>query len=85
MRKPFHEDVRHPVGLARPRRPLAYLAFLSQGHSHVAQAISGSFAGAELGHSCGCDLPLYERSCDTLIALISTFFMGWMPCASVPA
>ena len=85
MRKPFHEDVRHPAGLARPRRPLAYGALLSQGHSPVARAISGSVAGAELGHSCGCDLPLHKRSCDTLKALISTFFMGWMPCASVPA
>ena len=79
---PFHEHVKDPAGFARPRRPLADRALLSQGHSPVARVIAGSVAGAEIEDSGGRDLSVRERSSDMLRALISTIFMGWMPCAS---
>ncbi len=85
MRKPFHKLVKDPADLGRPGRPLMTRAPLSQGHSLDARVIAGSVAGAGLRNSCGCDLTARERSSDTLPALISALFMGWMPCASVPA
>ena len=85
MRKLFHKHLKDPADLARLRRPLMTRARLSQGHSLDARVVPGSVAGAELKHACGCDLPARERSSDTLQALISGIFMGWMPCASVPA
>ena len=86
MRKPLHKHEKDPAGLARPRRPLAGWVHRSQGHSVDARVIPASVAGAELAPSSGCDLPVCERSSDTLQALISALFMGrimgWMPCAS---
>ena len=82
MITPLHGHVKAPAGLARPRCPLADRALLSQGQSPVARVISGSVAGAELEDSRGRDFSVCERSSDMLQALISTIFMGWMPCAS---
>ena len=80
--KPFHKHVKDPADLARP---LMTCAPLSQGHSLDARMILGSVAGAELKHACGCDLPVREQPSELLQALISTRFIGWMPCASVHA
>lgn len=80
--KPFHKHVKDSAGLARFRRPLMTRAHLSQGHSLDARMMPASVAGAELKHSCGCDLPARERSSELLRALISIIFMGGMPCAS---
>ena len=85
MRKPLHKHEKDPAGLARPRRPLATCAPLSRGRSFAAHVMPGLVASAELKHACGCDLSLHERWSDTLQALISTGFMVWTPCASVPA
>ena len=85
MTKPFHEDVKHSVGLAQPMRPLADYAHLLQGHSPVVHMILRSVAGVYLKHFHGCDLPVRDRLSDTLRALIPTIFIGWMPCASAPA
>ena len=80
--KPPHKHVKDPAGLARLRRPLASCAPLSRGHSFAARVMPGLVASAELKHACGRDLAVCERSSDTLQALISTRFIGWMPCAS---
>ena len=89
MRKPLHKHEKDPAGLARSRRPLAGWVHRSLGHSLDARMIPASVAGAELKHACGCDLPVRERSCDRLPAMISAPFigriMGRMPCASVHA
>ena len=85
MRKSFYKHAKDPAGLARPRRPLMTRAHPSQGHSLDARMIPESVAGAELKHTLGCDLATRERSRELLRALISTLFMGGMPCASVPA
>ena len=82
MREPLHKHEKDPADLAQPRRPLMIRALLLQGYSLDTRVMPGSAAGAELEASSGSDLTVRERSSDTLQALISTFFMGWMPCAS---